>query len=117
MTVVASWTGREAGFLRQAMRLTVRDFAEDLGVNPRLISRWEATGDRTPGPELQQALDTVLERATEENDNGSPRPQETWRRTVGTKKRPRRPPRERVRPGPSWTPWSPTWHGANPGAC
>jgi transcriptional regulator with XRE-family HTH domain len=66
VTVVARWTGREAGFLRQAMRLTVRDFAEDLGVNPRTISRWESTRDpHTPGPELQQALDTMLDRATE----------------------------------------------------
>ncbi len=63
MTVVERWVGREARLLRQAMRLTVRDFAEDLGVNPRTISRWEATGDRTPGPELQRALDTVLARA------------------------------------------------------
>jgi transcriptional regulator with XRE-family HTH domain len=66
MKVVGRWTGREAGFLRQAMRLTVRDFATDLGVNPRTISRWESTRDpHTPGPELQQALDTVLDRTTE----------------------------------------------------
>jgi hypothetical protein len=47
------------------MRLTVRDFAEDLGVNPRTITRWESPENRTPGPELQRALDTVLERATD----------------------------------------------------
>jgi transcriptional regulator with XRE-family HTH domain len=63
MTVVERWVGREARLLRQAMRLTVRDFAEDLGVNPRTISRWEAGGGRAPGPELQRALDTVLARA------------------------------------------------------
>jgi transcriptional regulator with XRE-family HTH domain len=63
MTVVERWVGREARLLREAMRLTVRDFAEDLGVNPRTVSRWEASGDRAPGPELQRALDTVLARA------------------------------------------------------
>jgi DNA-binding transcriptional regulator YiaG len=62
MTVVARWTGREARMLRQAMRLTVRDFAEDLWCQPRTVSRWESAGDpHTPGPELQQALDTLLE--------------------------------------------------------
>jgi transcriptional regulator with XRE-family HTH domain len=66
MAVIARWTGREARMLRQAMRLTVRDFAEDLGVNPRTVSRWESAGDpHTPVPELQQALDTLLDRATD----------------------------------------------------
>jgi transcriptional regulator with XRE-family HTH domain len=66
MTVIARWTGREARMLRQSMRLTVRDFAESLGVNPRTVSRWESAGDpHTPGPELQQVLDTVLDRATD----------------------------------------------------
>jgi transcriptional regulator with XRE-family HTH domain len=47
------------------MRLTVRDFAEDLGVNPRTITRWESLKNGTPGPGLQRALDTVLDRATD----------------------------------------------------
>jgi hypothetical protein len=47
------------------MRLTVRDFADDLGANPRTITRWESLKNGTPGPELQRALDTVLDRATD----------------------------------------------------
>jgi transcriptional regulator with XRE-family HTH domain len=64
MTVVARWTGREDRFLRLALRLSVREFAEDLGINPRTITRWESLGEgRTPSPELQRALDTTLARA------------------------------------------------------
>jgi transcriptional regulator with XRE-family HTH domain len=48
------------------MRVTVRDFAEDLGVNPRTVSRWESAKEaRMPIPELQRALDTMLDRATD----------------------------------------------------
>jgi hypothetical protein len=54
MKVGGRWTGREAGFLRQAMRLTVRDFATDLGVNPRTISRWEST-DLSPDRQHREA--------------------------------------------------------------
>jgi transcriptional regulator with XRE-family HTH domain len=51
--------------LRQALRLTVRDFAEDLGIDPRTVSKWEARGGmRSPRPELQAALDSLLARAT-----------------------------------------------------
>jgi hypothetical protein len=38
MSVVQRWTGRETRLLGQALRLTVRDFAEDLGVAPRTIT-------------------------------------------------------------------------------
>ena len=66
MAAVDRWTGRETRLLRHALRLTVRDFAEDLGVSPRTISKWEAGGaDHEPRPELQRALDTLLERATD----------------------------------------------------
>jgi hypothetical protein len=61
------WSGREARLLRQALRLSVRNFAEDLGINPRTISKWEAAGEeRCPRPEYQAILDTALARATEE---------------------------------------------------
>ncbi|MDQ1250656.1 MAG: hypothetical protein QG597_5035 [Actinomycetota bacterium] len=67
MVTMDRWTGRETRFLRQALRLTVRDFAEDLGVSPRTVSKWETAGrGRTPRPELQAALDTLLARATDE---------------------------------------------------
>ncbi|HET9654103.1 MAG TPA: helix-turn-helix transcriptional regulator, partial [Kineosporiaceae bacterium] len=66
MAGVDRWTGRETRLFRHALRLTVRDFAEDLGVSPRTVSKWEAGGaDHEPRPELQRALDTLLERATD----------------------------------------------------
>jgi transcriptional regulator with XRE-family HTH domain len=68
MATVGRWTGRETRSLREALRLTVRDFAEDLGVSPRTISKWEAGGSaHCPRPELQAALDTMLARATDED--------------------------------------------------
>lgn len=66
MVAVNQWTGRETRLLRQALRLTVREFAEDLGVSVRTVSKWEARGSaRTPQPEMQAALDTLLGRASE----------------------------------------------------
>jgi tetratricopeptide (TPR) repeat protein/DNA-binding XRE family transcriptional regulator len=64
------WSGRETRLLRHALRLTVRDFAEDLGVSPRTVSKWEAGGaTREPRPELQRALDTLLARASDEQSS------------------------------------------------
>jgi len=61
MTTVGKWTGHECRLLRIAFRLSVRDFAADLGVSPRTVSKWEALGSaRTPHPEMQRALDTML---------------------------------------------------------
>jgi transcriptional regulator with XRE-family HTH domain len=65
--MVGTWTGQESRRLRHALRLTVRAFAEDLGVSPRTISKWEQAGaSLTPRPELQAALDTMLARASTE---------------------------------------------------
>ncbi|MBI1759068.1 MAG: helix-turn-helix transcriptional regulator [Actinobacteria bacterium] len=67
MTTVDRWSGRDTRLLRHALRLTVRDFAEDLGVSPRTVSKWEAGGATLqPRPELQRALDTMLARASDE---------------------------------------------------
>lgn len=64
MTTVRRWTGHEAKALRAALRLSVRAFAEHLGVSPRAISKWEAGGTRTaPRPDTQAILDTALSRA------------------------------------------------------
>jgi tetratricopeptide (TPR) repeat protein/transcriptional regulator with XRE-family HTH domain len=64
---VDRWTGREARLLRQALRLSVRGFAEYLGVAARTVSRWEQHGlDRVPRPEFQAALDTALRMASDE---------------------------------------------------
>jgi transcriptional regulator with XRE-family HTH domain len=64
VTTVERWTGHEARLLRHALRLSVRGFAEHLGLPARTISKWEAAGARrTPRPEQQQLLDLVLQRA------------------------------------------------------
>ena len=64
MTAVGSWTGREARALRQALRLSVRAFAEHLDVAPRTVSKWEQLGQATrPYPDQQALLDTALDRA------------------------------------------------------
>ncbi|AXB45853.1 helix-turn-helix domain-containing protein [Amycolatopsis albispora] len=67
MTIVRTWTGREAKLLRTAMRASVRDFAAHLGVGTRTVSKWEARGaDIRPTPEMQAVLDTALARATDD---------------------------------------------------
>lgn len=44
--------------------MSVRDFAENLGVSERTVSKWEAGRDAVrPRPEMQAALDTLLNRA------------------------------------------------------
>ncbi|SCE65787.1 helix-turn-helix domain-containing protein [Micromonospora saelicesensis] len=64
MPTVQAWTGRETRALRQALRMSIRDFAENLGVSERTVSKWEAGRDAVqPRPEMQAALDTVLSRA------------------------------------------------------
>lgn len=66
MPTVRIWTGREAGALRTAMRLSVRAFAEHLGVAVRTVSKWERLGAATrPHPDTQAILDTALDRAPE----------------------------------------------------
>ncbi len=67
MTTVDRWTGREAKLLRQALRLSVRDFAARLGVGVRTVNKWEARqADITPRPHMQEVLDTALARASDE---------------------------------------------------
>jgi hypothetical protein len=65
--VVSLWTGQEASALRQALRMTIREFAEHLGVAVRTVAKWEALGLAiVPMPVMQAALDTVLARASDE---------------------------------------------------
>lgn len=59
MLSVQRWSAREVKALRQALRLSQRKFADHLGVNPRLIAKWEA-GQTRPGPSNQSMLDTAL---------------------------------------------------------
>lgn len=68
--VIRRWTGREANALRCAARMSVREFAEYLGVSPRAVSRWAKLGAETiPRPHMQAILDTALTRA----DDGAQR--------------------------------------------
>ncbi|MFI9509070.1 SUMF1/EgtB/PvdO family nonheme iron enzyme [Nocardia sp. NPDC052566] len=67
ITVVRHWTGVEVRALRDARRMSIVDFAAHLGVDPRLISKWEAGGTAVrPRPVNQAALDTSLVRLTVE---------------------------------------------------
>jgi transcriptional regulator with XRE-family HTH domain len=64
---VQLWTGRETRALRGALRMSVRVFAEHLGVAQRTVSKWERLGEATrPYPDTQAILDTALQRATAE---------------------------------------------------
>ena len=66
MIVVGQWTGQEASALRQALRMTIPEFAERLGVAGRTVAKWEAHGSAiVPVPVLQAVLDTVLARAAD----------------------------------------------------
>lgn len=62
--MVLEWTGAEARALRRARRMSVRDLADHLGVSHRMVSKWEAGGERIqPRPVNQAALDESLRRA------------------------------------------------------
>jgi len=62
---VATWTGRTACLLQQAMRMTNEEFAERLGLSDRTISRWHSSSAMTHRPEVQQILDLAYEKAGE----------------------------------------------------
>ncbi|MFI6708395.1 ElyC/SanA/YdcF family protein [Nonomuraea sp. NPDC050478] len=63
MTTVHEWTGREAHALRLALRMSVRTFAQHLGVAPRTVAKWDQFGPATrPRPDTQAILDTALAR-------------------------------------------------------
>jgi transcriptional regulator with XRE-family HTH domain/tetratricopeptide (TPR) repeat protein len=67
MALVQRWTGAEAKALRQAMRLSVRDFAEHVDVDRRTVNKWEARGSSiTLLPDSQGLLDSALQLADEE---------------------------------------------------
>lgn len=64
MATVHHWTGLEAKALRLALRLSVRAFAEHLGVAVATVSKWEGKlADTAPRPDTQAILDTALGRA------------------------------------------------------
>ena len=60
---VESWTGQEAKLLQERMRLSVRQFAQLLGVNAATVTKWRKMGTTLRvSHELQQALDTTVGR-------------------------------------------------------
>ncbi len=64
MATVQQWTGTEVRALRDAKRMSIREFAAHLGVSERMISKWEAGKENiTPRPINQAALDTCLTRS------------------------------------------------------
>ncbi|MEV6987007.1 orotidine 5'-phosphate decarboxylase / HUMPS family protein [Sphaerisporangium sp. NPDC051017] len=64
--VVARWTGLEARALREAKRMSVRDFAAYIGLNINSVSTWERRGSRAQLRfETQQLLDTALAQLNE----------------------------------------------------
>ena len=67
MTIVRRWTGCETKLLREALRLSVRDFAAHLGVGMRTVNKWEARlAGITLRPHMQEVLDAALTRASDE---------------------------------------------------
>jgi transcriptional regulator with XRE-family HTH domain len=67
VTTIRKWTGREASALREAERLSLREFAGRLGVSERVVSKWEARGaDIVPRPLSQGILDTRLANASDD---------------------------------------------------
>jgi 3-keto-L-gulonate-6-phosphate decarboxylase len=65
--VVARWSGLEARALREAKRMSVREFAAHLGINVGAVSTWEKRGARAQlRYETQQLLDTDLAKLDED---------------------------------------------------
>ncbi|GAA0394407.1 hypothetical protein [Streptomyces luteireticuli] len=64
MATVHHWTGLEARALRLALRMSVRAFAEHLGVAVRTVSNWDKfLTEVEPRVDTQAILDTALVRA------------------------------------------------------
>jgi DNA-binding transcriptional regulator YiaG len=62
-------TGAEIRFLRQAMRMSVREFAGYLGAGDCMVSKWESGGeDTTPRPVNQAALVSTNETSVSRED-------------------------------------------------
>jgi formylglycine-generating enzyme required for sulfatase activity len=64
---VRRWSGREIRALRDAKRMSLREFAAHLGISDRMVSKWEAGGEQIhPRPVNQAALDTSLAQSSAE---------------------------------------------------
>jgi DNA-binding XRE family transcriptional regulator len=66
-TIRNKWTGRESRALREAMRLSQRDFANDLGISAKSVGNWESGGAGfVQSLESQAILDTKLRQVSDE---------------------------------------------------
>ena len=64
MATVQQWSGVEVRALREAKRMSIREFAAHLGISERMVSKWEAGRETIhPRPVNQAALDTCLSRS------------------------------------------------------
>lgn len=64
MITMELWTGRETHALREALRMSQREFAAHLGVAIRTVAKWDSEGANvTPRGEIQRILDTALAQA------------------------------------------------------
>lgn len=65
MDVVDQWTGRTACALQESLRLTNEAFAGRLGVATRTVAGWHKEPAIVPRIEMQAALDTMYEGASD----------------------------------------------------
>ncbi|WP_405944721.1 NUDIX hydrolase [Streptomyces sp. NBC_00932] len=65
MDVIDTWTGQTACALQAALRMTNESFAGHLGVAVRTVAGWHSHPETTPRTEMQRALDTSFERASD----------------------------------------------------
>ncbi len=63
---IRKWTAREIRALREAARMSLRDFSARLGISDRMISKWEAGDVKNLRPDSQALLDTFLRDAPED---------------------------------------------------
>ena len=66
MDVVDRWTAQHACALQLALRMSQDEFATSLGVHKRTVANWHEKPDADIRPEIQRALDTVFDRASEQ---------------------------------------------------
>ena len=67
-TVPTTWTPREAEWLRVAMRQTIEEFAEQIGLSPRAVAKWKAEPDLVISHAVQRDLDTMLRQRASDDE-------------------------------------------------
>lgn len=68
MIAIRIWSGREIRALREARRMSQREFAAHLGISERMVAKWESGGEKMhPRPVNQSALDVSLKSASDDD--------------------------------------------------